>query len=55
VILNPRLLTEEERRELMKRPADRHDERWLEIPTFLRRQANIPGVIPAPEGFQDEE
>jgi len=41
VILNPRPLTEEDRREFLTPPADPYEARWLEIPAFLRRQSNI--------------
>jgi len=42
VIMNPRPMSEEERREWLKPPANKYDARWLEIPAFLRRQAKNP-------------
>jgi hypothetical protein len=54
VILNPRRLTQEERRELFKPPEDKYDAKWLEIPTFLRRLSNVTDdTIPSDE-FQDD-
>ena len=53
VIMNPRPMSEEERRELFKPPADRFDARWLEIPAFLRRPSVATEGSTAFEGFQE--
>jgi hypothetical protein len=46
-------MSEEERRELLKPPANKYDEKWLEIPAFLRRKAFATDFIATSEEFQD--